>query len=77
MKKLFIGSALFLAIAFVGNANDASLPPSDGDDCQPGGLANKYCPYWDVEYEFTGGLVKPSWKVTCKTGGSFKCEEKK
>jgi len=77
MKKLFFASALFLAFAFVGNANDESLPPSDSGNCQPGGVANVYCPYWDVEYKVTGGLVMPSIEITCKTGGSFKCEVKK
>lgn len=53
-------------------------PAGGGSECGPGGLANKHCPYWDVEYEYYSGFppfIPPSITVTCKTGGEFICDE--
>lgn len=36
-----------------------------------GELANRYCPYWEIEYSV--GLIWTS--ITCTTGGKFKCED--
>ncbi|WP_209332883.1 hypothetical protein [Lunatimonas salinarum] len=45
-----------------------------GGDCQPGGLANQCCPYWNVTVEYGGGW--PSFpKITCITGGQLKCKD--
>lgn len=41
------------------------------DPCEPGGMANKCCPYWDIEV--TMGWPFPT--VKCSTGGQFKCED--
>ena len=41
-------------------------------DCT-GGMANKYCPIWNVTVEY--GWGGPT--VTCSTGGSWKCESGK
>jgi len=40
-------------------------------DCDPGGLANLCCPYWNVTVVWT--WTGPT--VTCETGGQFKCRE--
>ena len=40
-----------------------------------GGTANAYCPIWEVKLEIGGLLEFP--KVTCTTGGSYKCQEGK
>jgi len=37
-----------------------------------GGMANVCCPIWNVTVEI-GGTLWP--KVTCSTGGSYKCED--
>lgn len=38
-----------------------------------GGAANKYCPIWNIEYSSSIGSSIGT-TVTCKTGGSYKCE---
>lgn len=49
------------------------------EDCAPGGLANVYCPYWDVTYEVESGFwpwSDPIITITCNTGGEFQCESR-
>ena len=46
---------------------------SSVDHTQGSGLANKYCPIWNVSYTINGSLT-PSTSVTCSTGGKYKCE---
>ena len=41
------------------------------DDCEPGGLPNRCCSYWEVTVEWGG--MWPS--VSCTTGGNFQCKE--
>lgn len=41
-----------------------------------GGTANAYCPIWDVKLEVGGGVLEFP-KITCTTGGSYKCKEGK
>ena len=48
-------------------ANVEALAQDEG-----GGMANKCCPIWNVTIEI-GGTIWP--KVTCSTGGSYKCED--
>tara|TARA_B100002049_G_scaffold198593_1_gene156572 strand:+ start:6051 stop:6359 length:309 start_codon:yes stop_codon:yes gene_type:complete len=43
---------------------------SSGGDCQTGGLANKYCPYWNVSVTWTHSGME----MNCTTGGEFKCD---
>ncbi|MFN3800915.1 hypothetical protein [Belliella pelovolcani] len=77
-KKMIFTLTMALGVALISNSQDASLAPSE-QDCQPGGLANVYCLYWDVEYEVVSGFwwwSDPTIKITCKTGGEFKCENK-
>lgn len=58
----------------VGIAQGSGGSGGSGGTCQEGTVANQCCPYWDVEVEVGGGW--PSFpKVTCKTGGAFKCKE--
>ncbi len=48
MKK--VAYSFILTILFsIGSSLDANAL----NECQPGGLANVYCPYWDVTYEVT------------------------
>lgn len=41
------------------------------DDCEPGGLPNRCCSYWEVTVEW--GWMSPG--VSCTTGGNFQCRE--
>lgn len=78
MKKIIFSAFLILGFGVSSFGSDASLP-GDGSECQTGGLANVNCPYWDVTYEVTSGFwpwSSPTIKVTCTTGGQFKCEKK-
>lgn len=82
-KKMIFTLTMVFGMAIISNSQDASLEPSDLEpseqDCQPGGLANVYCPYWDVEYEVVSGFwwwSDPTIRIACKTGGEFKCEKK-
>ncbi|REG81124.1 hypothetical protein [Algoriphagus antarcticus] len=73
MKK--VAYSFILTILFsIGSSLDANAL----NECQPGGLANVYCPYWDVTYEVTAGFwpwSDPTISITCTTGGEFKCEK--
>lgn len=40
--------------------------------CEGGGVPKKSCPYWNVTYSYTSGMLG-SVTVTCSTGGSFTC----
>lgn len=42
-----------------------------GENPHGGGLANKHCPIWNVNYEYNLGFEV---KVGCSTGGDYKCE---
>jgi hypothetical protein len=66
-KKLFV---LFAAVTIA--VGTFATPVQASDNCETGGLPNKYCPYWNVTivWKFTGP------EVTCSTGGEFQCEKK-
>lgn len=78
MRKLICTALLVIGLGASTFSQDASVP-GDGSECEPGGLANQYCPYWDVTYEILSGFwpwSSATVKITCQTGGSFQCKKK-
>lgn len=60
MKKLTTSLGIVLMF-FLNNSSQTQAQGIAGPgQCETGGPANIYCPYWDVTYEVTGGL-------TCET----------
>lgn len=70
LKHIIFSSVLALGLLFSTSNFNANAMMTD---CEPGGLANVYCPYWNITitWTFTGP------KVACSTGGQFKCKEEK
>lgn len=75
--KLLSFAFMMLFAVSISQGSDGTQPgelaPEDSTDCQTGGLANVYCPYWDVSVTYA--FESPA--ITCQTGGEHKCKERK
>lgn len=79
MKKIKLLMMIFCMALF---SNSFAQAPVEGEvdeeepaDCQPGGLANTGCPYWNIKYSTEVSIVGPKTVIICETGGQFKCKE--
>lgn len=85
VSLLCVGTSSYLAYTNYQNYSMAEKTESDlllsnvealANNEHSGGLANSYCPIWNVTIE-TGGGVFTIPKVTCTTGGEYKCKDGK
>lgn len=72
-KKLTLAASILFAVFLWTDLQSQTIDEKESEDCAPGQLANLYCPYWNISVSFT--FTGP--RITCSTGGQFKCKEEK